>query len=111
MVFGTFSRRYCSLYGYLCFFLVNVNLLVMQLLRNRLVTTARKSIRKNASLGQLYGNMQEAYHQMQTPLVYQQPPATVRVLLMRVLGFMSYEIAILVFCKCNKIIVKISSRT
>ncbi|GKV40569.1 hypothetical protein SLEP1_g48195 [Rubroshorea leprosula] len=44
-----------------------------QLLRNRLVLTARKSIRKNASLGQLYGNMQEAYHQMQTPLVYQEP--------------------------------------
>ncbi|XP_012437934.1 boron transporter 1 [Gossypium raimondii] len=44
-----------------------------QLLRNRLVTTARKSISKNASLGQLYGNMQEAYQQMQTPLVYQEP--------------------------------------
>ncbi|MBA0563017.1 hypothetical protein Golob_008028 [Gossypium lobatum] len=44
-----------------------------QLLRNRLVTTARKSITKNASLGQLYGNMQEAYQQMQTPLVYQEP--------------------------------------
>ncbi|GMI69490.1 REQUIRES HIGH BORON 1 [Hibiscus trionum] len=46
-----------------------------QLLRNRLVATARKSISKNASLGQLYGNMQEAYQQMQTPLVYQQPSA------------------------------------
>ncbi|XP_061366183.1 probable boron transporter 2 isoform X2 [Gastrolobium bilobum] len=44
-----------------------------QLLRNRLVVTARKSIGKNASLGQLYGNMQEAYHQMQTPLIYQDP--------------------------------------
>lgn len=43
-----------------------------QLLRNRLVTTARRSIRNNASLGQLYGNMQEAYRQMQTPLVYQE---------------------------------------
>ncbi|KAL5561064.1 hypothetical protein UlMin_030811 [Ulmus minor] len=43
-----------------------------QLLRNRLVDTARRSMRKNASLGQLYGNMQEAYQQMQTPLVYQQ---------------------------------------
>ncbi|KAF2304794.1 hypothetical protein P3X46_015013 [Hevea brasiliensis] len=42
-----------------------------QLLRNRLVATARISIRKNASLGQLYGNMQEAYQQMQTPLIYQ----------------------------------------
>ncbi|KAK8654409.1 hypothetical protein V6N13_128377 [Hibiscus sabdariffa] len=46
-----------------------------QLLRNRLVATARKSISKNASLGQLYGNMQEAYQQMQTPLVYQEPSA------------------------------------
>ncbi|MFQ6626641.1 hypothetical protein Gotur_005342 [Gossypium turneri] len=46
-----------------------------QLLRNRLVATARKCIRKNASLGQLYGNMQEAYQQMQTPLVYQDPSA------------------------------------
>lgn len=53
----------------------------MQLLRNRLVATARKSIRKNASLGQLYGNMQEAYHQMQTPLVYQEPSAGVGLLL------------------------------
>ncbi|CAK7348487.1 unnamed protein product [Dovyalis caffra] len=43
-----------------------------QLLRNRLVATARTSLRKNASLGQLYGNMQEAYQQMQTPLIYQQ---------------------------------------
>ncbi|XP_058077015.1 probable boron transporter 2 isoform X1 [Magnolia sinica] len=43
-----------------------------QLLRNRLVATARKSISKNASLGQLYGNMQEAYQQMQTPLIYQE---------------------------------------
>ncbi|KAK8975117.1 hypothetical protein V6N11_058167 [Hibiscus sabdariffa] len=46
-----------------------------QLLRNRLVATARKSISKNASLGQMYGNMQEAYQQMQTPLVYQEPSA------------------------------------
>ncbi|XP_042488584.1 probable boron transporter 2 [Macadamia integrifolia] len=44
-----------------------------QLLRNRLVATARKIMRKNASLGQLYGSMQEAYQQMQTPLIYQQP--------------------------------------
>ena len=47
--------------------------LSLQLLRNRLVATARKSIKTNASLGQLYNNMQEAYHHMQTPLVYQQP--------------------------------------
>ena len=50
-----------------------VCLLFPQLLRNRLVATARRSIKQNASLGQLYGNMQEAYNQMQTPLVYQQP--------------------------------------
>ncbi|CAI0470047.1 unnamed protein product [Linum tenue] len=47
--------------------------LYMQLLRNRLVQAARRSIRNNASLGQLYGNMQEAYQNMQTPLIYQQP--------------------------------------
>ncbi|GAY44901.1 hypothetical protein CUMW_085430 [Citrus unshiu] len=46
-----------------------------QLLRNRLVATARTSMRKNASLGQMYGNMQEAYRQMQTPLIYQQSAA------------------------------------
>ncbi|KAF8378272.1 hypothetical protein HHK36_029611 [Tetracentron sinense] len=45
-----------------------------QLLCNKLVSTARKSISKNSSLGQLYGSMQEAYNQMQTPLVYQTPP-------------------------------------
>ncbi|KAM3307803.1 putative boron transporter 2 isoform X1 [Capsicum chacoense] len=44
-----------------------------QLLRNKLVSTARKSIDKNANLGQLYRNMQEAYNEMQTPLVYQTP--------------------------------------
>ncbi|CAL5194555.1 unnamed protein product [Lathyrus oleraceus] len=49
-----------------------------QLLRNKLVITARKSIGKNASLGQLYGNMQEVYHQMQTPLIYQDPSARVQ---------------------------------
>nr|DAD33006.1 TPA_asm: hypothetical protein HUJ06_011857 [Nelumbo nucifera] len=43
-----------------------------QLLRNRLVATARKSMSKNSSLGQLYGSMQEAYQQMQTPLIYQE---------------------------------------
>jgi hypothetical protein len=51
--------------------------MLVQLLRNRLVISARKSISKNASLGQLYGNMQEAYHQMQTPLIYQDPSARV----------------------------------
>ncbi|KAF8401256.1 hypothetical protein HHK36_012188 [Tetracentron sinense] len=47
----------------------------LQLLRNRLVDTARKSMGKNSSLGQLYGSMQEAYQQMQTPLIYQEPSA------------------------------------
>lgn len=46
-----------------------------QLLRNRLVATARKAMKMNASLGQLYGNMQEVYQQMQTPLIYQEPSA------------------------------------
>ena len=69
------------------FFMVNFNLVIMQLLRNRLVQAARGSIRKNASLGQLYGNMQEAYHQMQTPLVYQEASIQVRLLRTWVLGF------------------------
>ncbi|KAK6920700.1 Bicarbonate transporter-like, transmembrane domain [Dillenia turbinata] len=46
-----------------------------QLLRNKLVATARKSISKNSNLGQLYQSMKEAYNEMQTPLVYQVPPA------------------------------------
>ncbi|XP_021768663.1 boron transporter 1-like [Chenopodium quinoa] len=49
-----------------------------QLLRNRIVQAAKRSIGMNASLGQLYGNMQEAYQQMQTPLIYQQPSAQVQ---------------------------------
>lgn len=48
-----------------------------QLLRNKLVLTARKSISKNSNLGQLYRNMQEAYNEMQTPLAYETPPALV----------------------------------
>ncbi|KAG1326088.1 putative GDSL esterase/lipase LIP-4 [Cocos nucifera] len=43
-----------------------------QLLRNRLVATARQSMRQNSSLSQLYENMQDAYRQMQTPLIYQE---------------------------------------
>ncbi|TYI12471.1 hypothetical protein ES332_A09G280300v1 [Gossypium tomentosum] len=46
-----------------------------QLLRNGLVTTALQFIHKNASLGQVYERMQEAYQQMQTPLIYQEPSA------------------------------------
>lgn len=49
--------------------------LKQQLVRDRLVKTAKKSIKQNSSLGQLYGSMQETYQQMQTPLVYQPPPA------------------------------------
>ncbi|PON35184.1 Bicarbonate transporter [Parasponia andersonii] len=45
-----------------------------QLLRNKLVSTARKSIRKNSNLSQLYRSMQQAYDEMQTPLAYQIPP-------------------------------------
>ncbi|KAL9407558.1 hypothetical protein AB3S75_046159 [Citrus x aurantiifolia] len=46
-----------------------------QLLRNRLVETAHKCISNNASLGQVYGSMQEAYQQMQSPLIYQESSA------------------------------------
>ncbi|CAL5441106.1 unnamed protein product [Camellia sinensis] len=46
-----------------------------QLLRNKLVSTAKKSMSKNSNLGQLYRSMQEAYNEMQTPLVYQNPSA------------------------------------
>ncbi|MED6105998.1 putative boron transporter 2 [Stylosanthes scabra] len=46
-----------------------------QLLRNKLVSSARKSIQKNLNLSQLYRNMQESYDQMQTPLAHQIPPA------------------------------------
>lgn len=49
----------------------------MQLLRNRLVATARKCMSENSSLGQVYESMQEAYQQMQTPLIYQEPSALV----------------------------------
>ncbi|KAL2936039.1 Boron transporter 1 [Bienertia sinuspersici] len=44
-----------------------------QLLRNKLVAAARNSIQKNSNLGRLYRNMQDAYNEMQTPLVYQMP--------------------------------------
>ncbi|KAL2492680.1 putative boron transporter 2 [Abeliophyllum distichum] len=46
-----------------------------QLLRNKLVSTARNSMQKNANLSQLYRSMQEAYNEIQTPLVYQTPQA------------------------------------
>lgn len=51
----------------------SIDLVVKQLLRNKLVSTARDSIRKNKNLSQLYRSMQEAYTEMQTPLVYQTP--------------------------------------
>ncbi|KAB2001525.1 hypothetical protein ES319_D11G000600v1 [Gossypium barbadense] len=44
-----------------------------QLLRNKLESTARKCTSKNANLSQLYRSMQEAYNEIQTPLVYQLP--------------------------------------
>ncbi|KAJ7945859.1 putative Boron transporter [Quillaja saponaria] len=47
-----------------------------QLMRNKLVSTARESMRKNVNLSQLYQSMQEAYNDMQTPLVYQMPPSS-----------------------------------
>lgn len=46
-----------------------------QLLRNKLSSTAKESIKKNANLSQLYQSMKEAYNEMQTPLVFQTPPA------------------------------------
>ncbi|GMP36151.1 hypothetical protein CsSME_00008363 [Camellia sinensis var. sinensis] len=49
-------------------------LLGFLLLRNKLVSAARRSMSKNSNLGQLYQTMQEAYNEMQTPLVYQTPP-------------------------------------
>lgn len=51
--------------------------LLKQLLRNKLVSTARRSIRQNTNLGELYRNMQQAYNEMQTPLVYQNPSTLV----------------------------------
>ncbi|KAH1126525.1 hypothetical protein GYH30_015493 [Glycine max] len=44
-----------------------------QLLRNKLVSTARKSMRRNVNLSQLYQSMKEAYDEIQTPLVPQMP--------------------------------------
>ncbi|WJX23316.1 Boron transporter 1, variant 2 [Trifolium repens] len=46
-----------------------------QLLRNKLVATARNCMRNEESLGQIYGSMQDAYWQMQTPLTHQEPSA------------------------------------
>ncbi|KAK3190315.1 hypothetical protein Dsin_029876 [Dipteronia sinensis] len=46
-----------------------------QLLHNKLVTAARKCMSRNLSLGQVYGSMQEAYQQMQSPQTYQEPMA------------------------------------
>lgn len=48
-----------------------------KLMRNKLTSTARKSINKNESLGQLYRNLQETYTMMQTPLVHQSSSTTV----------------------------------
>lgn len=45
-----------------------------QLLRHKLVSTARTSMEKNMNLSQLYDSMKEAYDVMQTPLVPQIPP-------------------------------------
>ncbi|RHN72989.1 putative bicarbonate transporter [Medicago truncatula] len=46
-----------------------------QLLRNRLIATARNCMRKQQPLGQVYGSMQNAYRQMQTALTHQEPYA------------------------------------
>lgn len=55
-----------------------LHLVDLQLLRNRLVATARSSMKKLESLGQVYGGMQDAYWKMQTPLVHQEPSSQVR---------------------------------
>ncbi|OIV98207.1 hypothetical protein TanjilG_28720 [Lupinus angustifolius] len=44
-----------------------------QLLRNKLVSTARKSMRRNMNLSHFYQSMKDAYDEMQTPLVHQMP--------------------------------------
>ncbi|CAA7015987.1 unnamed protein product [Microthlaspi erraticum] len=44
-----------------------------QLLRNKLVAAARKCMKNKATLGQVYGSMEEAYQQMQSPLIHQGP--------------------------------------
>lgn len=50
---------------------------LLQLLRNRLIATARNCMRKQQPLGQVYGSMQNAYRQMQTALTHQEPYAPV----------------------------------
>ncbi|KAL3380085.1 hypothetical protein AABB24_000619 [Solanum stoloniferum] len=44
-----------------------------QLLRNRLVAKARKCMTENGNLAEVYESMQEAYQQMQSPLIHQEP--------------------------------------
>ncbi|XP_059280845.1 probable boron transporter 2 isoform X2 [Lycium ferocissimum] len=44
-----------------------------QLLRNRLVAKARKCMTENGNLAEVYEGMQEAYQQMQSPLIHQEP--------------------------------------
>ncbi|KAL1803656.1 hypothetical protein ACET3Z_032303 [Daucus carota] len=46
-----------------------------QLLRSRLVTTARECLGNNSSLDQVYGKLQEAYEGMQSPVHNQEPSA------------------------------------
>ncbi|EFJ36311.1 hypothetical protein SELMODRAFT_78956 [Selaginella moellendorffii] len=49
-----------------------------QINRDKLVKTAKSSINNNETLGQLYGNLQSAYKEMESPLRFQ--PASSRVL-------------------------------
>ncbi|KAK4737449.1 hypothetical protein R3W88_001146 [Solanum pinnatisectum] len=44
-----------------------------QLLRNRLVAKAQKCMTENGNLAEVYESMQEAYQQMQSPLIHQEP--------------------------------------
>lgn len=67
---------------------------MLQLLRNRLVATARRSMQENSSLSQLYGNMQDTYQQMQTPLIYQAPSSSAPARGLRELKESTVELAV-----------------
>jgi len=73
----------------------------VQILRSRLVTTAQKSMRQNSSLTQLYGSMQEAYQQMQTPLIYQEQSVQVQSRLHLCLVILLYLISICLTVRIN----------
>ncbi|KAG5080583.1 hypothetical protein JHK86_004648 [Glycine max] len=61
------------------------------LLRNKLVSTAQKSMQRNVKLSQLYQNMKEAYDEIQTPLVPQMPTTFSKVSIIQELDATAYE--------------------